>query len=321
MEPHLKLSKESDQPGVDQTEYMSIVGCLRYLVNTRPDIAFVVGYVSRFLENPKEDHMTAVKHIVRYVTGTKNWGLWFSRREEEVSLTGFNDSDYASDVDKRKNITRVIFFLADSPITWQSMKRKVVVQSSCEAEYIAAANATCQALWLSQVLADVQGTKPRVSLLNVDNKSAIALIKNPVLIGQSKYIEVKYHLVWRVHHEGRSWWSLLEQVFSWGIYSPSRSARTRFRSSQVRSISSTLVSSMVRIRWRMLEINFTCLVRVSGDSLFVVCRVKHFVPCVAGAASRELWSWSVHAERVVQCMPHLSGHAVATFLSLFIIGI
>jgi hypothetical protein len=45
MEPRLKLSKESDQPGVDQTEYMSIIGCLRYLVNTRPGIAFVVGYI------------------------------------------------------------------------------------------------------------------------------------------------------------------------------------------------------------------------------------------------------------------------------------
>jgi hypothetical protein len=80
MEPRLKLSKESDQPGVDQTEYMSIVGCLRYLVNTRPGIAFVVGYVSRFLENPK-DHMTAVKHIVRYVAGTKNWGLLVQQKK------------------------------------------------------------------------------------------------------------------------------------------------------------------------------------------------------------------------------------------------
>jgi hypothetical protein len=74
------LSKESDQPGVDQTEYMSIVGCLRYLVNTRPDIALVVGYVSRFLENPK-DHMTVVKHIVRYVAGTKNWGLLVQQKK------------------------------------------------------------------------------------------------------------------------------------------------------------------------------------------------------------------------------------------------
>jgi hypothetical protein len=128
--------------------------------------------------------MTAVKHIVRYVAGTKTWGLWFSkRREGAVSLTGFSDSDYAGDVDKKKSTTWVIFFLADSPVTWQSMKQKVVAQSSCEAKYIATANTTYQALWLNRVLAEVQGTDPGVPLLNIDNKSAIWLIKNPVLTG------------------------------------------------------------------------------------------------------------------------------------------
>jgi tRNA(Phe) wybutosine-synthesizing methylase Tyw3 len=75
------------------------------------------------------------------------------------------------------------------------MKQKVVAQSSCEAEYIAAANAACQALWLARVLAEVHGSAPRAPMLRVDNKSAIALMKNPVLHGQSKYIQVKYHLV------------------------------------------------------------------------------------------------------------------------------
>jgi hypothetical protein len=79
MEPRLKLSKQSTEPAVDQTLYRSVVGSLRYLVNTHPDISFSVGYVSRFLENPCEDHMGAVKHIVRYITGTHNWGLWFGR--------------------------------------------------------------------------------------------------------------------------------------------------------------------------------------------------------------------------------------------------
>jgi hypothetical protein len=75
------------------------------------------------------------------------------------------------------------------------MKRKVVAQSSCESEYIAAVNVTCQALWLAQVLVEVQSSTTSTPLLRVDNKSAIALIKNPVLHGQSKHIEVKYHLL------------------------------------------------------------------------------------------------------------------------------
>jgi hypothetical protein len=193
MEPRLKLSKQSSEKFVDKTAYRNVVGSLRYLVNTRPDIDFAVGYVSRFLEEPHENHLAAVKHILCYLAGTCDWGLCFGRKEGQgVALTGYSDSDYAGDVDVRYSTTGVIF-LVESPITWQSMKQKIVAQSSCEAEYIAAANATCQGLWLSRVLAEVKGT--RHPLLKVDNQSAIALIKNLVLSGQSCHIEVKYHLV------------------------------------------------------------------------------------------------------------------------------
>jgi hypothetical protein len=112
-----------------------------------------------------------------------------------VLLTRFNDVDFAGDVDARKSTTGVIFFLANSPVTLQLTKQRVVVQSSCESEYIAAANATCQTLWLTRVLAEVEGYAPSMPLLRVDNKSAIAMIKNMVLHGQSKHIEVKYYLV------------------------------------------------------------------------------------------------------------------------------
>jgi hypothetical protein len=144
MEARLKLSKQSTQPLVDATIYRSIVGSLRYLVNTCPDLAFVVGYVNHFLEEPREDHLTTVKKILRYVAGTCNWGLWFGRKKgNQTLLTGFSDADFAEDVDARKSTTGVIFFLANNLITWQSTKQKVVAQSSCESEYIAAANATC----------------------------------------------------------------------------------------------------------------------------------------------------------------------------------
>jgi hypothetical protein len=166
-------------------------------VNTRFDLTFAVGYVSHFLEEPRKDHLAAVKKILCYVVGTCNWGLWFGRKKgNQALLTGFSDADFAGDVDARKSTTEVIFFLVNSPITWQSTKQKVVAQSSYESEYITTANVTCQALWLTRVLAEVQGSVPSTPLLRVDNKSSIALIKNPVLHGQSKHIEVKYHLVW-----------------------------------------------------------------------------------------------------------------------------
>jgi Reverse transcriptase (RNA-dependent DNA polymerase) len=74
MEPRLKLNKDSLEPPVDVTLYRSIVGSLRYLLHTRPDLAFSVGMVSRFMEKPTMEHMAAVKHILRYVKGTLNFG-------------------------------------------------------------------------------------------------------------------------------------------------------------------------------------------------------------------------------------------------------
>jgi hypothetical protein len=72
------------------------------------------------------------------------------------------------------------------------MKQRVVVQYSCESEYIAMVNVMCQALWLAHVLVEVQRSVLSMPLLRVDNKSTIALIKNSVLNEQSKHIEVKY---------------------------------------------------------------------------------------------------------------------------------
>jgi hypothetical protein len=167
MEARLKLSKKSTQPLVNATAYQSIVRSLKYLVNTHPNLASVVGYVSCFLEEPREDHLATVKKILRYVVGTCNWGLWFGRKKgNQALLTRFSDADFAGDIDARKSTTGVIFFLANSPITWQSVKQMVVTQSSCESKYIIAANMMDQALWLAQVLTEVQGFAPSTPLLS-----------------------------------------------------------------------------------------------------------------------------------------------------------
>jgi hypothetical protein len=81
MEARLKLSKQSTQLLVDAEADQSIIMCLRYLVNTHPDLTFAIGYVSRFLEEPLEDHLVVVKWILRYVASTSNWGLWFGRKK------------------------------------------------------------------------------------------------------------------------------------------------------------------------------------------------------------------------------------------------
>jgi len=101
----------------------------------------------------------------------------------------------AEDVDGRKSTTGVLFFLDGCPISWQSQKQRVVALSTCEAEYIAAATACCQGVWLSRLLQEVIKEKPCAPVLMVDNKSAIALAKNPVLHDRSKHIDTKFHFI------------------------------------------------------------------------------------------------------------------------------
>ena len=195
MEPRLKLSKRSEAPAVDATEYRSVVGSLRYLINTRPDLAYSVGYVSRFMEAPTMEHWTAVKHILRYIKGTTNFGIVYSKEKEEVKLLGYSDSDMAGDIDDRKSTSGVAYFLGRSIVSWLSQKQKVVAQSSCEAEYIAAATAACQGVWLRSLLGDLTNREAEQVVLNIDNKSAISLCKNPVHHDRSKHIDTKYHYI------------------------------------------------------------------------------------------------------------------------------
>ena len=110
-------------------------------------------------------------------------------------MRGFSDADMAGDIDTRKSTTGIIFFLSGNIITWQSSKQKVVALSSCEAEYIAAATAACQGVWLARLVKDMTGVEPGAPELKVDNQSAIALSKNPVHHDRSKHIDTKFHYI------------------------------------------------------------------------------------------------------------------------------
>jgi hypothetical protein len=198
MEMKLKLQKEGTSLSVDATKYRSLIGNLRYLCNFRPDLAYSVGYLSRFMEAPRQEHLTTVKRVLRYVAGTVHWGVHYrpaGRKGELLVLTGYSDSDLAGDINDRKSTSGLIFFLASGPVAWQLAKQKVVTLSSCEAEYIVAVVAACEAVWLSRLLVELVGGAMLAPKLKVDNKSAIALMKNPVHHDRSKHIDVKFHFV------------------------------------------------------------------------------------------------------------------------------
>ena len=107
----------------------------------------------------------------------------------------FSDADMVGDIDGRRSTSGVLVFLGSAPISWLSLKQKVVALSTCEAEYVAAATAACQAMWLRRLLSKLTDVEAHPPALMVDNRPAIALAKNPVLHDRSKHIDVKFHFL------------------------------------------------------------------------------------------------------------------------------
>ena len=196
MEQRVKLVTGTAAEAFDVTKYRSIIGSLRYLVNTRPDIAYAVGMASRFMEAPNKEHWAVVKRIVRYISGTINHGCKYKKGGETgLNLLGYTDSDHGGDLVLRKSTTGMAFFLGNNLVTWTSQKQRVVALSTCEAEYVAAAAGACQGVWLSRLIADLMGRDVQKFRLLVDNKSAIELSKNPVFHERSKHIDTCFHYI------------------------------------------------------------------------------------------------------------------------------
>ncbi|XP_066392396.1 secreted RxLR effector protein 161-like [Miscanthus floridulus] len=111
MEERLKLTCDNTTKEVDATQYRRLVGSLRYLAHTRPDLTFSVGYVSRFMQRPTTEHRQAVKRIIRYVTGTLDHGLYYPRCPGAAHFVGYSDSDHADDINTSKSTNGIIFLL------------------------------------------------------------------------------------------------------------------------------------------------------------------------------------------------------------------
>uniref|UniRef100_A0A803MZ89 Uncharacterized protein n=1 Tax=Chenopodium quinoa TaxID=63459 RepID=A0A803MZ89_CHEQI len=180
MECGVKLSK-NDPYGqkVNPTLFKSLVGSLRYLTCTRPDILFVVGLVSRFMENPSTLHLNTAKRIFRYLKGTLDHGLLYST-SHDFKLWGYCDSDFVGDIDDRKSTTCFVFLLENNVVSWSSKKQPIVTLSTCESEYIVATSCACHSIWIRRLLKELQLPQKEPTEIMTDNKSALALAKNPV---------------------------------------------------------------------------------------------------------------------------------------------
>ncbi|MCO5584842.1 hypothetical protein L7F22_038774 [Adiantum nelumboides] len=197
--PYVKLSKadcpksDTEKDEMAKVPYASACGSLMYaMVATRPDIAFAVGVVSRFMSNPGKKHWEAVKGVLRYLNGTKDMCICFGKGD--LSVVGYTDADYAGDLDKQRSTSGYLYTFAGGAISWFSRLQSCKTLSTTEAEYVAASNACKEDIWLTCLVGDL-GIVGEVPILHCDSQSAVQLARNLAFHAKTKHVDVRYHFI------------------------------------------------------------------------------------------------------------------------------
>ena len=202
----LKLSKESC-PTIaekatmvsDQKWYLSVVASLIYIMNwTRPDIAYALTNLCRFMHNPGKTHITALKHLLRYMKGTKGWGLRYEPRAgtAKQGVYGLYDSSHADCPDTRRSTMAYTFYYSGCLISWHTKLHSYVTLSSNHSEYCGAAKAAREAKWLTNLFSTIGLAKLALPVdLFSDSQGAIAMVYNPVYRSASKHVDLADHYV------------------------------------------------------------------------------------------------------------------------------
>ncbi|GJW11819.1 putative ribonuclease H-like domain-containing protein [Tanacetum coccineum] len=193
METLKPLLKDAEAEDVDVHLYRSMIGSLMYLAAFRPDIMFAVCACARFQVTPKVSHLHVVKRIFIYLKCQPKLSLWYPK-DSPFDLEAYTDSDYACASLDRKSTIGGCHFLRRRLISWQCKKQTIVVNSTTEAEYVAASSCCGQVLWIQNQMLDY-GYNFMNTMIFIDNESTIYIVKNPVFHSKTKHIEIRHHFI------------------------------------------------------------------------------------------------------------------------------
>ena len=174
--------------------YRGLVGSLLYCaVATRPDIAVAVSKISHVMSNPGPTHYRRALHVLRYLKGTMELGIRYSKGEVNNVLTAYSDADHGGCPDTGKSHSGYVCFVNRGPVSWMSKLQQPVAVSTTEAEYYAASYCASEIVFLRGILEDFQFEQKEATLLLEDNQGAVCLMKNEVMFSRAKHINVRYH--------------------------------------------------------------------------------------------------------------------------------
>ena len=192
-----------------EVPYLSAIGALMYLAShTRPDICFAVNLLSRFSSCPTQRHWDEIKHVLRYLQGTKNLGLFYTNHNKE-GLVGFADAGYLSDPHNARSQTGYVFTHGGTAISWRSMKQTIAATSSNHSEILAIHEASRESVWLrsmtNHIRVDCGMTegKDAPTIMYEDNAACIAQLKDGYIKGdRTKHILLKFFLTHELQKAG-----------------------------------------------------------------------------------------------------------------------
>lgn len=184
---------KNNGPSVSQEKYAKIIGSVMFLMNsTRPDIAYAMSRLSRYNHNPGNSHWNALSRLLRYLRGTMDVCLHFSRFPNV--LEGYSDANWVSDNDEINSTAGYVFVLGGGAISWKSSKQSCIARSTMESEFIALELAGQEAEWLRNLLAEIPFCGGRSSLvsLHCDSQAALGLATNSNFKGKKRHLRIRH---------------------------------------------------------------------------------------------------------------------------------
>ena len=206
-DPFRPCEKDEELLG-PEVPYLSAIGALMYLANCiRPDIAFSVNLLSRYSSAPTKRHWNGIKHILRYLQGTIDMGLFYSN-ESKQQLLGYADAGYLSDPHKAKSQTGYVFTYNGTAISWRSVKQTMVATSSNHSEILAIHEASRECIWLRSIIQHIKEScglpyiKDSTTLFE-DNAACIVQLKGGYIKGdRTKHISPKFFYTHELQKNG-----------------------------------------------------------------------------------------------------------------------
>ncbi len=203
LDPNEKLKSNEEKRETNRSnDYASLIGSLQYLAtSTRPDIAYAVNRLAAYTANPSFKHYGSAKRVLRYIKGTRNYGITYhasSTRHvgppDSNLFYGFSDAAFAN-ADENRSISGYVYLSNGGAITWGSKKQTCIALSSTEAEYVALSEASREAMWLRHLFGELGFIQKEPILLLGDNDGSIAMAKNPEFHKRTKHVDIRWHWV------------------------------------------------------------------------------------------------------------------------------